>query len=265
MEREVHLRAGLEASRVASEILLHHFRSETLVIDDKVDGTPVTQADREAEMAIREVLSRRTPDVGLLGEELPAEGPRDARWIIDPLDGTKNFVSGLPLFAVLLSLEIEGRVELGIVHAPSSGKTWWAARGVGAFSCRGTDPERCRDRILSVGDVSRVNEAFICHGGLSHIEELGLWDPFTTLVRESRRTRGFGDYWGHMLVAEGRVDAMIDPRVALHDVAGVGLIVEEAGGQLVSRHDVSIDERFCGLVLSANSDLLVQLRQVLSV
>lgn len=265
MEREVYLRAGLEACRAASEILLDHFRSETLVIDDKVDGTPVTQADREAETAVREVLAKRTPGVGLLGEEFPAEGPRDLRWIIDPLDGTKNFVSGLPLFAVLLSLEIDGRAELGIVHAPSSGKTWWAARGIGAFTARGTDPERCRDRILAVGEASSVDEAFVCHGGLAHIQELGLWDAFTALVERSRRTRGFGDYWGHMLVAEGRVDAMIDPRVALHDVAGVRLIVEEAGGQLVSRHDVAIDERFCGLVLSSNRDLIGPLRELLSV
>lgn len=217
--------------------LIREHAANGLSVDTKPDGSPVTAADRGAEELLRARLAPLIPGAGFLGEEFGAEAGDGARWILDPIDGTKNYVAGIPYFATLLALEVEEKLVFGLVHAPALRQSWWAARGHGAWhadGCRPDDPQR---RRLRVANTERLADAFVCHGGLRHFQTEGLWQPLAALVGDVRRTRGFGDWWGHVLVAEGKCDAMIDPRVALHDVAALKVIVEEAGGAMACRGD----------------------------
>lgn len=258
VERLMH--AGLNACRAAGVIQRKYFRSDALQVETKADATPVTQADRGSEQAIREVLRTATPEFGLLGEEFGAEGNERDRWVIDPIDGTKNFVAGLPYFAVLLGLMLDGEVAFGMVHAPAmgltrqpsssadadadAGETWWAAHGGGAFMLTGTRAARAITHRMHASKVADPAQAFVIHGGLAHFRKRGLWPGFERVVDTVYRTRGFGDWWGHMLVAEGRADAMIDPVVALHDIAAVKIVVEEASGHFIREKDAPLTADF---------------------
>ena len=259
-----HLEAALEACRRAGAIHREHFRSPGLAVQLKADSSPVTPSDRLAEEAIREALSGATPELGVLGEELGQQGDERDRWIVDPLDGTRNFVAGLPYFAILIGLELDGELVLGVVHAPALDEgTWWAARGQGAFAGTGTSLATCRDRRLRVSDVSDVEQSFLVHGGLVHLQRAGMWPAFSDLVARAGRTRGFGDWWGHVLVAEGRCDAMIEAQLALHDVAALKPILEEAGGVLLARGNAPLVPGFQDAVLSCNRNLADELSRAL--
>lgn len=259
-----HLEAALEACRRAGEIHREHFRSPGLDVQLKADASPVTQSDRLAEEAIRESLSGAIPGLGFVGEELGQEGDERDRWIVDPLDGTRNFVAGLPYFAILIGLELDGEIVLGVAHAPAlGGETWWAARGQGAFAGTGTAFATCCDRRLRVSQVSDVAQAFVVHGDLVHFQRAGLWSAFSDLVARAGRTRGFGDWWGHVLVAEGRCDAMIEGQVALHDVAALKPILEEAGGVLLTRRNAPLVPGFHEATLSCNRNLADELSRAL--
>lgn len=276
-----YLSAALAACRRAGEIHRAHFRSAALRVELKTDASPVTVADRLSEEAIRETLHRAAPELGLLGEEFGQEGSERDRWIIDPIDATKNFVAGLPFFATLIGLELDGELVLGVVHAPvlgpgsgivasqigedgaALGETWWAARGEGAWAGTGTVLDTCRRRRLRVSGISELGQAFIVHGGLKQFQSHGLWPALEDLVARVNRTRGFGDWWGHVLVAEGRCEAMIEGHVALHDVAALKPILEEAGGVLLTRHDTPLVTGWTGAALSANRNLAAELRRVM--
>ena len=275
------LAAALSACRRAGAIERERFRAPDLVIEHKADDSPVTAADRGAEEAIREELRRAAPELGIVGEELAAEGDRRDRWIVDPLDGTRNFVSGIPFFAVLIGLELDGELVLGVVHAPALGpgsgvglapptgdgtflgETWWAIRGQGAWGGPGTALPRCRERRLRVSPEADLAHAQVVHGGLAHFRRRGLWDGFTALVDAAGRTRGFGDWWGHVLVAEGRCEAMVEARVALHDVAAIKPLIEEAGGVFRARNGAPLDAAFDEAVLTTNAALAGEIRGVL--
>jgi len=260
------LAAALDACSLAGVIHREHFRSAGLAVERKADTSPVTQADRGSEEAIREALRRATPDLGLLGEEYGQEGDERDRWVIDPLDGTRNFVAGLPYFATLLGLELDGELVLGVVHAAILNATWCAVRGGalrGAWAGQGTDPATCRERRLRVSETANVDEAFIQHGGLVHFQRSGLWPAFGDLVARAGRTRGFGDWWGHMLVAEGRCDAMVEGTVHYHDVAAIKPILEEAGGIFLTRSGAPLGRGFKGPTLSSNRNLAGALAGVL--
>jgi histidinol-phosphatase len=275
------LEAALAACRRAGEIHREHFRSAALRVELKEDASPVTVADRGSEEAIRETLHRATPELGLLGEELGQEGSERDRWIIDPIDATKNFVAGLPFFATLIGLELGGELVLGVVHAPALGpgsglgasssatdsatlgETWWAARGEGAWAGTGTAIETCRQRRLRVSETSAVEQAFVVHGGLKQFQLHGLWPALGELVTRANRTRGFGDWWGHILVAEGRCDAMLEGRVALHDVAALKPILEEAGGVLLTRNDKPLVSGWTDAAFSSNRNLAAELRRMM--
>jgi histidinol-phosphatase len=260
-----HLEAALEACRRAGEIHREHFRSPGLAVQLKADSSPVTQSDRLAEEAIREALSGAAPELGFLGEELGQEGDERHRWIIDPLDGTRNFVAGLPYFAILIGLELDGEIVLGVVHAPAlDAGTWWAARGQGAFAGTGTAFATCRDRRLRVSQVSDLAQSFLVHGDLIHLQRAGMWPAFSDLVARVGRTRGFGDWWGHVLVAEGRCDAMLEAGLALHDVAALKPILEEAGGVLLTHRSAPLVAGFQGTVLSCNRNLAEELSRMLT-
>ena len=275
------LAAALDACRLAGVIHREHFRSAGLAVERKADTSPVTQADRGSEEAIRETLHRAFPDLGLLGEEFGQEGSERDRWIIDPLDATKNFVAGLPYFAILIGLELDGELVFGAVHAPALGpgaglsttpadgesatlgETWWGARGEGAWGSTGTRLETCRQRRLRVSETAEIEQAFIVHGGLNLFQRHGHWPAFSNLVARANRTRGFGDWWGHILVAEGRCDAMVEGEVALHDVAALKPILEEAGGAFVTRGDGPLVTGWTDGAFSANGKLAEEVREVM--
>ncbi len=273
------LTAALSAAAVAGRIHRGYFQTSDLAVETKADASPVTLSDRQAEEAIREVLRAATPELGCFGEEYGQQGDERDRWVIDPLDGTKNFVAGLPFFATLIALERDGRFELGVVHAPllgagyeqvvaaadpaGAGLTWWAVLGRGAWAGTGTEVERASERRLQVSTEARLRRAFVVHGGLARLDQAGLWPQVTSLVRTVARTRGFGDWWGHALVAEGRCDAMFEASVALYDVAAIKVLVEEAGGVFRTRGNAPLTSSFNEAVLSANAALADPLTELL--
>jgi histidinol-phosphatase len=185
-----------------------------LVVERKPDSTPVTQADRAVEAELRGLLADTRPDDGVLGEEHGRSGSEERRWVIDPIDGTRNYVRGIPVWATLVALVEGGAARLGVVSAPALGRRWWAERGQGSFA----DGRRIR-----VSSVARLEDAVLC---------VAPEDDVPGLAREAWHVRGFGDFWAHMLVAEGRVDGAFDAiGVSEWDLAAVQPIVEEAGGR----------------------------------
>jgi histidinol-phosphatase len=197
---------ALELADLADAISLERFQADDLVVETKPDLSPVTEADRAVERALRKRIAEARPDHGVVGEELGAEERGDARWILDPIDGTKNYVRGIPVFGTLIALHREGAVVLGVVSAPALRRRWWAARGAGAFA---------DGRPIRVSRVAELADAVLAYSSLGSWEEHGLGERFTALARRCWRTRGFGDFWSHMLVAEGAADIACEPEVAL--------------------------------------------------
>ncbi len=203
------------------------FRADDLQVDSKSDASPVTDADKSTEEAIRRTLSRARPRDAIVGEEFGTEGYGSRRWVIDPIDGTKNYVRGVPVWATLIGLMVEDEVVAGVVSAPALGRRWWAARGTGAWTGRSlSKATRCR-----VSDIGTVAEASLSYSSLHGWDERGLLPSFLDLVRSCRRTRAYGDFWSYMLLADGAVDVATEPELALHDMAAVAVIVDEAGGR----------------------------------
>ncbi len=216
------LAAAVEAARAAGEIALRYYHGG-FHVSIKPDQTPVTQADREAERAITSMLGRAFPDWGFLGEELGETGPTETRWIIDPIDGTKNFVRHIPIWAVLIALEERGEVTTGVVYNPVTGELFTARRGEGAF---------LNGEPIRVSDCNDMKDAAVLHSGLRLLRETGYWDGFVRLVDAGYRTRGFGDYYGYALLAEGKAEIYVEVDLKPWDVAPVKILVEEAGGRL---------------------------------
>ena len=225
------LELALELADVADAITTDQFGSVDLVVETKPDMTPVTQADRAVEMAIAERLGRSRPGHSVMGEEFGVAGAAGARarWIIDPIDGTKNYVRGIPVFATLLALEVDGEIVLGVASAPAMGRRWWAARAEGAFG----DGER-----IHVSAVPALSQAQLSHSSVEGWAQAKRLAPFLGLVQATGRTRGFGDFWQHVLVAQGSVDVAIEPEVSLWDLAALLVIVEEAGGRFTDLRGV---------------------------
>ena len=217
---------ALELADLADSISLPKFRSADLHVETKPDLTPVTEADRGVEEAIRRQIAKHRPGEAVLGEEfgLDASGPTpDARWIIDPIDGTKNFVRGIPVWATLIAFERDGEIAAGAVSAPALGsRRWWAASGQGAFA---------DGRQIGVSKVAVIEDAQSCYGGLGAWRRAGMLAGLLELTRRSWRSRGFGDFWMHMLVAEGAADVATELQVSVWDLAALKVIVEEAGGR----------------------------------
>jgi histidinol-phosphatase len=197
----------------ADTLSLPRFRAVDLYVETKRDLTPVTDADKAVERALRERIGRERPGEGVLGEEEGDDGG-DIRWILDPIDGTKNFSRGIPVWATLIALEREGEIVCGVASAPALGRRWWAARGEGAY--RDGEP-------LHVSMVTRLEESTV---SCAYARDLARFEDVV------QHARGFGDFWQHMLVAEGAVDIAVDAVLARWDVAALEPIVTEAGGRL---------------------------------
>jgi histidinol-phosphatase len=221
------LALALELADIADAITLPHFRSSTLRVDHKSDDSEVTVADRSSEAAIRARLTAERPDHAVLGEEEGLIGPQvaTARWIIDPIDGTSNYVRGIPIWASLIALEVDGALVVGVASAPALGRRWWAAKGLGAFA----DGDR-----IGVSAVADLAEAHLAYSDVGSFYDHGHGDELVDLSRRVRRARGVGDFWMHVLVAEGGFDVAVEPVVSLWDLAAVQVIVEEAGGRFTS-------------------------------
>jgi histidinol-phosphatase len=205
---------ALELADLADSITSERFQAHDLIVETKPDQSPVTEADRTVEQVLRKRISEERPGHSVVGEEFGADQPGTARWILDPIDGTKNYLRGLPVWATLIAF--------GVVSAPALHRRWWAARGEGSF---------VNGRRIHVSRVAQLSDAVLSYASLLSWEQHGLGDQFTALARSCWRTRGFGDFWSHMLVAEGAADIAVEPEVELWDLAAPQVIVEEAGGR----------------------------------
>jgi histidinol-phosphatase len=205
------------------------FGALDLRIDTKPDLTPVTDADRAVEADVREVLARERPDDSVVGEEFGGTATFSGRqWIIDPIDGTKNFVRGVPVWASLIALLEDGVPSVGVVSAPALQRRWWAARGEGAFVA----VDGARPRRLSVSSVAQLDSASLSFSSLSGWAQRGLRERFIELTDAVWRVRAYGDFLSYCLVAEGAVDIAAEPEVSVWDLAALDILVREAGGAL---------------------------------
>jgi len=214
----------------ADSITLTRFRAQDLRVERKPDLSEVTDADTAVEETIRRTLSRSRPRDAVHGEEGEDTGWGPRRWVIDPIDGTANFVRGVPAWATLIALMVEDRVEVGIVSAPLLGRRWWACTDGGAY----TGKSLMNATPMRVSQVSSLSDAFLSYSSLHGWVNAGRGLQFGDVMRTVWRTRAFGDFWSHMLVGEGAVDISVEPELALHDMAALDVIVREAGGRATS-------------------------------
>jgi histidinol-phosphatase len=209
---------------------MSRFRALDLKVETKPDMTPVTDADKAVEEAMRSTLHRARRRDAVLGEEMGRSGAGSRCWVIDPIDGTKNFVRGVPVWATLIALMDGDDVVAGVVSAPALNRRWWAARGAGAFTGRSmSSASPCR-----VSQVSDLADASLSYSSLNGWDGQGRLGRFLSLADTVWRTRAYGDFWSHALVADGAVDVACEPEVSLWDLAPLSLIVEEAGGRFTS-------------------------------
>jgi len=228
------LTLALKMADAADRITLARFGATDLVVDAKPDLTPVSDADRAVEIAIREQLEQSRPADSLLGEEFGSVGTSRRRWVIDPIDGTANFVRNVPVWATLIALLDDDEAVVGVVTAPALGRRWWAARGQGAWA---TSPAG-EPRRISVSKVAALADASLSYASLGGWSQLGKRDQFLALTEQVWRSRAYGDFWSYMLVAEGAVDLAAEPELAPWDMAALAPIVTEAGGRFTGLNGV---------------------------
>jgi histidinol-phosphatase len=219
---EAELRLAHEIADRAAEIAVPLFRGGVQA-RLKEDRTPVTEADLRIEDLVRDAVAERFPGDAVLGEEGGLRGQAARTWIVDPIDGTRNFAAGIQVWATLVALRIDQDVVLGMASAPALGERYDAVRGEGA---------RLNGEPIRVSATSSLDDAAICFGDPDNFAEDPLREPFLDLLGKSSRGRGFGDFWGHLLVSRGSMDVMIEPSLALWDYAALVPIVEEAGGRI---------------------------------
>lgn len=211
----------------ADSTTMDRYKALDLHVATKPDLTPVSESDKKVEDVMRKTLARARPRDAFVGEEDGTSGWGVRRWVVDPIDGTKNYIRGVPVWATLISLMIEDQVVVGVVSAPALGKRWWASYGDGAWTGRALHSSQpCR-----VSDVSRIEDASLSYASLKGWEKLGKKNQWAELMDSCWRTRAYGDFWSYMLVADGAVDIATEPELALHDMAALAVIVDEAGGR----------------------------------
>ncbi len=224
------LRLALSIADQVDSFTMSRYGAADLRIDTKPDLTPVTDADSDAEKLIRSQLQRTRPRDAVMGEELAPTGHGRRQWVLDPIDGTKNFVRGVPVWATLIALLDDRAPVVGVVSAPALGRRWWAAAGLGAYTGRSLSSAR----RLSVSRVSQLGDASLSYSELAEWEREGRLFPFIDLTRQVWRSRAYGDFWSYMMVAEGAVDIAAEPQLALHDMAALVPVVTEAGGRFTA-------------------------------
>ncbi|MFG0326464.1 MAG: inositol monophosphatase family protein [Phycisphaerales bacterium JB037] len=235
------LEAALELAQAGGEITLEHFNTGALEVEKKRDGTPVTVADRACERFIRDEIVRRFPGDGVLGEEFGetlAADPEGCRWILDPIDGTKSFVHGVPLYGTLIGIERRGEIVAGVIRMPALEEVVYASAGGGAWWQRGAG-EPVRARVSKIGALA---EACVCTTSLGYFDDAGFGEVFAELSKRAGLLRGWSDCYAHLLVATGRAEAAVEPGIGLWDIAPMPVIMREAGGVYTdwngrARHD----------------------------
>ncbi len=230
MDSSSDLAFALRLADTADAISLPRFRAADLHVTRKPDRTPVTDADIATEEALRTVITAERPGDAVLGEEGGGEVGRAGRgWVLDPIDGTKNFSRGMPVWATLIGLVADGEPVVGVASAPALGRRWWGARGLGAWT---TDAPGAAPRRLAVSGVGDIGDAYLSTTDLRTFAERGRLDRWLALVDAVWETRAFGDFWQHCLVAEGIVDVAVDAAANPWDLAALVPILVEAGGRL---------------------------------
>jgi histidinol-phosphatase len=224
------LALALELAELADELTLARYRAADLAVETKPDLTPVTEADKAVERVVRERLAADRAGDSVLGEEYgDSRAPGSSRrWIVDPIDGTMNYVRGVPVWGTLIALQEDGELTLGVASAPALHRRWWAVRGGGAFV-----DERLpgSPRAIRVSAIHDLADAQLCIPGLEHWDGAVSLDRVLVLAERCWRSRGFGDFWAYMLLAEGAADIVCEPIASLWDLAVPQIIVEEAGGR----------------------------------
>jgi histidinol-phosphatase len=243
------LRLAHVLADAVERITTARFRAEDLRVDTKPDLTLVSDADRDAEELIRSQLKRTRPRDAVIGEEFPTTGSSPRQWVVDPIDGTHNFVRGVPVWGTLIALVDDGRPVLGLVAAPALGRRWWATLGSGAWAGRSLTSAK----QIHVSGVTRIEDASISASSWTSWDAVGREREALDLARSCWRERAFGDFWSYMLLAEGAVDIAAEPELALHDMAALVPIVTEAGGRFTSLDGV--DGPYGGNAVATNGHL----------
>lgn len=223
------LALALRLADAADAVTMARFDAADLEIDVKPDATHVTEADLATERAIRAMLGSERPDDGIFGEEYGAEGSTHRQWIIDPIDGTANYLKGIPMWATLIALAVDGVPQVGVVSQPALGRRWWGATGSGAWTATDAGPRR-----LGVSSVDTLAEASISFQSIQQWDEVGRLDQLVALTRTVWRDRGYGDAWPYMLLAEGRLEFVAEFGVKEYDIAPMFPIIAEAGGRVTA-------------------------------
>jgi histidinol-phosphatase len=220
------LALALELADIADAISLARFRSLDLHVETKPDRSPVTDADRAVELAIKEVLAAKRSDDGIVGEEFGNSGSTTRKWIIDPIDGTANYMRGVPVWATLIALSVDGKAVVSVVSSPALGRRWWAAAGVAK-----TSDIDGSVRDLKVSAIATLEDSSLSYNNLQLWDSYGYLDRLIALSRKVWRTRAYGDFFSYMLLAEGSVDVVAEHDLKLYDIAALVPIVEQAGGR----------------------------------
>jgi len=245
MQQSVFLKTALEAIKASDDIIMSYYRGD-IQVETKADMSPVTVADREAEAVIKQILSAAFPEHGFIGEEFGTDvGEHEYQWVIDPIDGTKNFIRHIPLFGTQLALVKNGEVILGISSMPAMNELLYAEKGAGAF---------LNEKPIHVSDVSTLRDSMVCFGGIAHFGKIEQMTALTELLLSTARQRGIGDCYMYHLLASGRTDIVVEASINFWDIAAAVCIITEAGGQVTDMfgNPVNVDTR---TVLATNGAL----------
>ncbi|MEN9970265.1 MAG: hypothetical protein RLZZ229_473 [Actinomycetota bacterium] len=230
MTYQADLNLAMELADIADAIALERFRSLDLRVETKPDRSPVTDADKSVELALKNLLADKAPNDALIGEEYgssEAQSGSKRTWIIDPIDGTANFMRGVPVWASLIALAEDGKPVVSVVSAPAMGRRWWAAPKIGAFT-RDIDGST---RAIAVSGIAELENASLSYNNLQLWDQAGLADELIEFSRKLWRTRAYGDFWSYMLLAEGALEIVTEHDLKIYDIAALVPIVEQAGGK----------------------------------
>lgn len=258
MSFQADLDLAIQLADIADSISLERFRALDLRVESKPDRSPVTDADRSVEQALKSRLAELAPNDALIGEEYGNTGSASRTWIIDPIDGTANYLRGVPVWATLIALAIDGKPVVSVVSAPAMGRRWWAAPEIGAF----TQEIDGSVRALKVSAISELENASLSYNNLQLWDQAGMLPQLTNLSRKIWRTRAYGDFWSYMLLAEGSVDIVAEHDLKIYDIAALVPIVEIAGGKFTALAGPLTAET--SSVLATNSKLHDAVQKLLS-